>query len=742
MSPEVPPDQVHPFGADRPIRGRSEDQLGRASFANALADAMGTWRHKDSLIVALYGSWGSGKSSIKNMAIERLQSNAESSPVVIEFNPWYWSGEDHILDAFFQEIAKGIDRIDKSQQAKELAAKWRLYGAYLKPPLKVAEALAAFVPILGQMLKSASQTVDAATEMFEARSLALQQSLEEQKTELKKLFSGLACPLVVVLDDVDRISPEEIRLLFRLVKANADFPNVVYLMLFQRPIVEKALSSSGDSVEGHEYLEKIVQVGFDVPSIERARLERILFEGIDKILAEVIGSQAFDQTRWSNIYVPGLSVLFQTIRDVRRFLSVFAFSANLFRGEIAFEVNAIDLIALETLRLFEPGVHLRLIEAKHALTTRRPDSMYESNKTKERVSAEINTVVEASSERHRESVQVIIGELFPLSTWVFGGPMYNCDFDEVWYRALRVCHPQVFYRYFHLAIPEGDVSQSDIQRVIDLAGDREALVAHFRDLEKRGLLPALLNRLEAYKQRIDIAHAVPFITALMDIGDDLPDDRSLYTSMGSDLHATRILLWYLRQEKDKAKCTAILREAIVATDGLYIATDRIAYESQEDTSDKEPKLWLVERDDLKGFQELIVEKIESAGKDGSLIQNRHLQSLLWRWREWAGEEPPKKWVQEQVTSDPGLLGILVAFTGKISSHGMRDYATKQRWEASLRSVEHFVPVEIIEKRLEEVSMMKFSPEQERAVRAFQRAFRRRKAGKPENGWPYDDDDDQ
>lgn len=57
----------HLFSADRPIRSRDEDQLYRRTFAEELARAVCGWRDNDSLVIALYGPWGSGKSSIKNM---------------------------------------------------------------------------------------------------------------------------------------------------------------------------------------------------------------------------------------------------------------------------------------------------------------------------------------------------------------------------------------------------------------------------------------------------------------------------------------------------------------------------------------------------------------------------------------------------------------------------------------------------------------------------------------------------
>jgi len=68
----------HLFSADRPIRSRDEDQLYRRKFAEELASAVRRWKGKDSLVIALYGPWGSGKSSIKNMVIDALRVSALS----------------------------------------------------------------------------------------------------------------------------------------------------------------------------------------------------------------------------------------------------------------------------------------------------------------------------------------------------------------------------------------------------------------------------------------------------------------------------------------------------------------------------------------------------------------------------------------------------------------------------------------------------------------------------------------
>lgn len=81
---------THPFSADRPIQSRKEDLLGRSAFAESLASVVRGWTGNDSLVVAFYGPWGNGKSSIKNMMLESLRGEKESAPTIVEFNPWQW----------------------------------------------------------------------------------------------------------------------------------------------------------------------------------------------------------------------------------------------------------------------------------------------------------------------------------------------------------------------------------------------------------------------------------------------------------------------------------------------------------------------------------------------------------------------------------------------------------------------------------------------------------------------------
>lgn len=54
------------------------------------------------------------------------------------------------------------------------------------------------------------------------------------KAEIAKLLQKSKRRVLFVIDDLDRLTPDEIREVFKVVKALADFPNVIYLLSFDK----------------------------------------------------------------------------------------------------------------------------------------------------------------------------------------------------------------------------------------------------------------------------------------------------------------------------------------------------------------------------------------------------------------------------------------------------------------------------------------------------------------------------
>ena len=756
MASKPPPNQ---FSADRPIRSKSEDLLGRSAFAESLAAVIEGWTGNDSLVVALYGPWGIGKSSIKNMVLEHLRGRAADAPIIVEFNPWQWAAQDQLAAAFFREIGLALGKNDTSEDAKRRVNRFAAYAAYLtlgshlasgiRPLVATALFIAGLLGIGGSLqgvlplkpylaigglaalvfaglTKWSTEFFEKAAAAFSSQQKLREKNLQETKTELAGILKKLKTPILVVIDDLDRLTPDEVRLIFQLIKANADFPNLVYLTLFQRDVVEGNLEKA-TSGTGKDFLEKIVQVGFDVPQVEQSKLQRVLFSKLDEALADPKFGKNFSQRRWGTLFLPGLAPYFQTLRDVYRFLSVLDVRISSMSPRGSCEVNPIDLVALEVLRVFEPAVYHSLPKSKEFLT-RQHDPLGRKTISEEAKedSTRLNALIDKAQPESKSAAEEILKQLFPKIT---------VGNEEQFYRELRVCHPDVFDRYFLLSIPEGDVSQADLDAVLASTGDRNLLVARFNDLKKRGLLAVALDRLEAYKQAVNLDDAVPFIAALFDIGDDLPEENGGMLVVGTWMHASRIIRWYLMKEPDLAKRHSHLAEAMRMSGGLYLPVMKVALETDSQKEGRLPSERLLDDKSVEDLRALCVDKIRQAARSAGLAGHSKLGTLLGIWVEWAGPDEPSAWVENLTQSGAGLIAFLEAMTGKAVSSGTE--GTREIWYMQLKFVERFIDPEVLSSRVEKLKPQGKNESQVRALNAFQEALGRRRSGKPD-GAPWRD----
>ena len=124
-----------------------------------------------------------------------------------------------------------------------------------------------------------------------------------------------------MIDDIDRLNAAEVRQVFRLIKLNANFANTVYLVAFDKVLVVKALEEVAPGSPA-EYLEKIVQVSFELPPLQENTLTEILIQNFNEILVDV-SSRDFDEQRFGNMLGSGFRDFFRTLRDVTVFLIYF-----------------------------------------------------------------------------------------------------------------------------------------------------------------------------------------------------------------------------------------------------------------------------------------------------------------------------------------------------------------------------------------------------------------------------------
>ncbi|MDX2269899.1 MAG: P-loop NTPase fold protein [Bryobacter sp.] len=657
------------LSSDHPISDRASDKLERRAFAEAIASAISGWRGRDSLVIALYGPWGTGKSSIKNMVIDDLKHRSgKNSPTIIDFNPWQFANREQLLETFFDQIGLALGRgaCASKKDKKQLLQRWRRYAASLRAGASLVEhvrnavvlalligaasvGLAAtqsqdvsyllFAVLVGlaAILRWFSRCSEIIVDLIKVRVEIGKNSIEELKADLSVRLRSLNAPLLVVIDDVDRLVPDETLELFQLIKMNADFPNLVYLVLFDRHVVEKNVQKVLE-VNGRQYMEKIVQVGFDIPEIERIQVNRALSSGLDQLLSESAASMRFSKPRWDNLFLGGIQANFRTLRDVNRFLSTLAFHVSLFRSDTSFEVNPVDLIGIEVLRVFHPEVYQAVATNKNILT-----GGFSRDKRSEEDRNAILGIPKLAS-KSKEEVQEIVRQLFPSVDWAFQGYSYGKEFEDEWLRDLRVCSSKVFDRYFHFAILSNDVPQAAIDKLLTNTANRVELGNQLKFLKAKGQLPQALDRLRCYKYQIPVMDLKCFVCGLFDNCDRISDSKYGPFESHPISHAINLVYWLVCQESEKEARFSALEAAIRESNGLELCVLFVSYIDDKNKNAEggrfEP---FISEAGLSALKELCLKKIEKDAASGQLASRSELSSILFIWKKWGGSDEAKSY---------------------------------------------------------------------------------------------------
>jgi ABC-type dipeptide/oligopeptide/nickel transport system ATPase component len=94
---------------DKPISQPTEDRFGIDPFAKTLASSIRNLSAPEGTVLALNGTWGSGKSSAVNLILHHLKEAVDADEIrIINFNCWWFRGEEALALAFFRELYAGL----------------------------------------------------------------------------------------------------------------------------------------------------------------------------------------------------------------------------------------------------------------------------------------------------------------------------------------------------------------------------------------------------------------------------------------------------------------------------------------------------------------------------------------------------------------------------------------------------------------------------------------------------------
>lgn len=719
------------IGSEAPIRTQSEDRLRRADFADRIAGVLSELSPREGRVFAIRGGWGFGKSSLKNLITERLAARGDDTNW-LDFNPWQWGDSSAIAHALFGQIADQLGG-EHSKGARARADALRRYGAILtgaSAPLKKASgsnhvissaltsASVLFVAsAIGFDLPTAAKVAAALAALSVGTSLLGRtllylgrdrsgEPLDKIREALDARLRELHRPLIVFVDDIDRLEPEQIRALLRQVKANANLPNIVFVLLFQPSIVERALDPVADG-DGRAFLEKIVQANFDLPAVPVSIVHRIFLEELSQLVdCYATEANGFSQTRWGNALIGCIQPRLRNMRDTRRLISSIAVHMPLHVSGDIFEVNIVDFLVLEALRVFESDLHEALFRER-ALVLQEERFQDDGRRDAEKNAAE--RLLEAVPEERRSIARDTISELFPTIEWAFGGTNYGDGSHLNWLAAKRVCSPRYFPRYFELQTALGEISERRFTEFLDATATEDRLAAMIAKIEADGLLPSLVARFDESVNRLPVENAAVLLPGMFSIAQKLVGLRG--GSFNSPwVSAWRATSWYLRRLPEELRGGLAL-EALRQTKALSVAAILIHLndpaDQKEGKADKfDPAL---EPDTVKAMKTLWLQLIKSrAASSYALIAEPDLISQLYRWKDYAGSfDEPRKWMLDAIRTDEGFASIATRMMSTGTSHSWGDRVSTVHNMFNRETVEDFIGIEVAKARCDSINSADF-----------------------------------
>lgn len=520
--------------ADNPITNERDDTLNRTAMAHSFADQIQAIDAQNGLVVGVLGPWGSGKTSFVNLARKNLES---SGIAVLDFNPWMFSGADQLVQAFFVELTA---QLKLRRDFAEVGGLIEEYGE--------AFSGLGWLPLVGPWIESGHKATKALAKLLQTK----KEGAGARRAKVTLALKDIPKPIVVVLDDIDRLTTPEIRDVFKLVRLTANFPNIVYLLAFDRVRVEQALGEQG--IPGRDYLEKILQIGVDLPAIPFDVLNSQIFSGINGALADVENIGEFDANVWPDVFIEIIRPLIRNMRDVRRYAAAIHGTVR----DLGKQVALVDTLALEAIRVFLPDVFAQLHSSVAGLTTTSRD--FSGGREPEHLKEQIDVLLESAGS-HQQVVRCLVERLFPAAHRHIGGSHYGGDWKNRWLVSRRIAHEDVLRLYLERVIGEHLQAFSNAEIAWSKLADKDAFREFLTDLP-REQLREVISMLEAYEQKYSLEHVVPGSVVLLNLQPTLPDFQRGLFDFGARMTVTRVVYRLVRSIDNPETIVETVREIL------------------------------------------------------------------------------------------------------------------------------------------------------------------------------------
>ncbi|WP_268223544.1 KAP family P-loop NTPase fold protein [Sinomicrobium oceani] len=544
---------------EKPIGKEEEDLLNYFPFAQKVQKIIqGHSKNSEPLTIGIYGKWGSGKTSFLNLIEKNIEifgkETGDKPYIKFHYSPWLYQTKEEMLFDFFDTLSRKLSYSNKDS-LKKAGKLIKKYSRYLKA-VKISASVGVPKFLNAGITFEPHEILQKLGEDLEGE----EKSLFELKKEIDKTLNKAKRKIIIFIDDIDRLDKEEIFTLFKLIKVNADFKNLIFIICLDPEHVAKAIRKRyGGKKSGKDFLEKIINIPLELPLIEEADLNRFVTEKLNKVLSQI---KAKDTDR-DELIDSLKGNYFTSPREIIRVLNSFIVSLY----AIGNEVNLHDLFWIEYLKVKYNTLYQ---EIKNYAQILKSEMIFSDNITfTDPLSGEQSeTDFRKELSQKYEQGFPIVGNLFPISQrGVIGGYMESSlKPNEILDSELRINHRNHFEKYFSYHV-KGKISELKfssfkvaikknkttdaleiLKQIIEEAGEWKTTYRLTREIEqfpenfskddKDNFIRLLIKNIDLFDKSTDVKnHATEIIQTTGEVlVKDIASNKELICEIAADLN--------------------------------------------------------------------------------------------------------------------------------------------------------------------------------------------------------------
>lgn len=630
------------------IKDVNEDKLNRNAFAEKLANSIINYNFEDPLTIGIMGSWGSGKSSLIKLTEDILK---KEDFIIIQFNPWFFSNQENLYLQFFKSIITSLNNEkfnDKNLFERKIIPKRRLfkksdnsvenYFNYLKDSAIELDFNNLFYPLNTDDLES-----------FD--------SLQFHKKQCEKYFNSLGRKIIVIIDDIDRLTDKEISQVFTLVKSLADFKNFIYILSFDKLIVTRALNQNNS--DNNKFIDKIIQIPISVPKISEVKMDELILKYIRKLYNNQLEKSLTGVNNFGEIF-DYLKIFIKDFRDLKRYQNTLTFYLNNFLGEL----NIDDFFLILALHLFEHELFLKIKENKEYLLIR--ESAFKDNNTTITIREFNSSFIKIIGDENFNKYEQLLIFLFPALS-PSNSPFTQESYHN-WNDNHKICAENYFEKYFTLSLEDYEATDSYLNQIIQLNEVNEIFDV-FTLNKNLDYNHSLLVKLRKKIPDIPSTNIEFFVKALLMAGD------SMELNSTSRVYFTWILDDLFKEINSSEKCYEILKDSIKYYDNNLFTVTEYIYSLASDydlegknNNNKSKKEMFIDEDQTKKLIKFVVDKIHKSNINKNFLNQHYLQNMLNYWEFLEDYQTVKNYILENVNTLEETLSFLTKFQNEDSEN--------------------------------------------------------------------------